>query len=98
MEYIEKHMPKNVQIKQMLLILIDKYYEFEGAGGTLHVHLDDHNYGKADIKYCLKHEDYFGATIAKLWNQLTEEEQYELREESWKSYEEIEKYNTLIKQ
>jgi hypothetical protein len=80
----------------MLEALISKYYEFEGAGGTLHVHLDDGNYGQADIKYCQEHDDYFGEVIAMLWNQLTDEEQEQLRERFWEIYEMTETFNRIL--
>lgn len=89
-------MPKKIQIQIMLETLISKYYEFEGSGGTLHVHLDDGNYGQADIKYCQNKNDYFGEVIAMLWNQLTEEEQEQLQERFWEIHKIVETFDRII--
>ena len=37
----------------MLVCLIEKYYETDGAGGCVHIITDDGNYGKGCAQHCL---------------------------------------------
>jgi hypothetical protein len=87
--------PKEDQEKFLLACLIDKYYEYEAAGGMLHVVLDDGNYDcvKACLADCENNNDVFGKAIGNLLLNLSHEEIEELMEERYKLHE---KYNHLF--
>ena len=55
---------------EMLDLVISAYYQKYLTGGSLHIVLDDGNWHRSDIEFCLsiaeeKH-DYVGISIAKL--------------------------------
>jgi hypothetical protein len=87
-----------LQTQLMVKALADKYYEFEGSGGTLHVLLDDHNYGPGfvDLEWSKQHNDYFGEILGKLLMELTAEEQEQALERSWEVVEEVNNLDRLI--
>lgn len=74
---------KTQQTKFIASTLIEKYYDQEdcGAGGSLHIVLDDYNTDKEDIEFCAdwcltKHEvvDEMGLMICKLLLTLSKED------------------------
>ncbi len=75
---IEVKMEMKLQKMYVLRTLIDTYYEDYGAGGNLHIVLDDDNYENENIisclKDCVKGNDYIGITIGKLLLEFNEEE------------------------
>jgi len=77
----------------MLVCLIEKYYETDGAGGCVHIILDDGNYGKKYAQHCLDYsierKDYWGEHISRLLLEFNEEEQEQINERSWEIYEQI---------
>lgn len=82
-----------LQKAYMLVYLIDTYYEYESAGGSCHILLDDGNYGLKNAEFCLKRakerNDYFGIKIAELLCEFSEEEQEQIVERSWEIKEKI---------
>lgn len=70
--------PIKWQSAQMLMALIEKYYEFEPSGGSCHIALDDGNLDDDDIEFCAKEShkngDYFGVEICKHLTSFTVEE------------------------
>lgn len=62
----------------LLRTLIDTYYETEITGGNCHIVLDDGNFKKHHIEFCLKkskeNNDYFGQKIMELCLEFTEQE------------------------
>lgn len=77
----------------MLIVLIDKYYETDGAGGCVHIVTDDGNYGKQHVQHCLDHAmkqgDYWGEHIARLLLGFDDEEQERIIERPWEISEQI---------
>ena len=82
-----------LQKKWMACCLIDAYYDLEGAGGTLHVILDDGNYDDQCLNLCLedakKYNDYWGITIGNLLLEFTEEEREQIVERYYEIEEQI---------
>ncbi len=82
-----------LQKAYMLVCLIEKYYETDGAGGCVHVITDDGNYGKIEAQSCLdyaiKQKDYWGEHIARLLLEFNEEEQKQIVERNWEIIEQI---------
>lgn len=77
-------MDKNMQIKLMLVALIEQYLEWEMTGGILHIHIEDNNFDiDADIEYCKSKNNYFGEVIGMLYNQLSKEDREEVIERGW---------------
>lgn len=64
--------------------LIDAYYAMpgNGAGGSLHVVLDDGNYEREHVEFCRQYaaerNDLAGVQLADMLLSLTEDERYEL--------------------
>jgi hypothetical protein len=77
----------------MLVCLIEKYYETDGAGGCVHIITDDGNYGKGYAQSCLDYaieqKDYWGEHIARLFLEFNEDEQEQIVERSWEIYEQM---------
>jgi hypothetical protein len=76
----------------MLVCLIDEYYKVEPTGGTVHVILDDANYGLSCdslIEYSKQQGDYWGELIATLLSELTEDEQEQIVERGHEIYEKM---------
>lgn len=82
-----------LQKKYMLLVLIEKYYETDAAGGWVHIITDDGNYGKGYAKHCMEdaieNGDFWGETIAKLLMEFNEDEQEQICERGWEIYEQM---------
>lgn len=72
------------QKARMVKCLIDEYYSTDGAGGSLHIVLDDYNLTDNDVKYCIKYaidsNDYFGEIIGNLLLEFTPEERGDIAE------------------
>lgn len=77
----------------MLICLIEKYYETDGAGGCVHVITDDGNYGKhfaqSCLDYAIKQKDYWGEHIARLFLEFDVNEQEQIVERPWEITEQI---------
>ncbi len=86
--------PIKLQKQYMLIELIEKYLAIECTGGSLHVLLDDGNFGESTAKFCkeyaIKHKDYWGEIIATLLMEFTEEEQIKIVDRPHEIFEEIE--------
>lgn len=84
---------KKIQKAYLLTVLIEKYYEENPAGGTLHIVLDDGNYGESFVKYCMDYaigqNDYWGEHIAALLLGFTEDEQEQIIERPYEIYTSI---------
>jgi hypothetical protein len=76
-----------LQKAYMLVVLIEKYYETDGAGGWCHIILDDRNYGEEEAKSCITYSingnDYWGEHIARLLSEFNNEEQEQIVERPW---------------
>lgn len=85
--------PIKWQKAYMLVELIDKYYEHYCTGGSLHIVLDDGNYGKGYVASCLQdaeeRNDYWGKTIGLLLLNFDEEEQEQIIERPFEIYEKL---------
>jgi hypothetical protein len=85
--------PINLQKAYMLVCLIEKYYETDGAGGCCHILLDDGNYGHRNAKFCLdysiEHKDFWGETISRLLLEFTEEEQAQICERPYEIIDQL---------
>lgn len=78
--------PIKIQKAWMLVCLIERYYETDGAGGCVHIITDDHNYGDDNgfcINYAKEKGDYWGEVIATLLAEFSAEEQEQIVERSW---------------
>jgi hypothetical protein len=77
------------KFKPFLRDFIKFYYEDleNGAGGYLHIVLDDGNVGFNDIEFSLdlaeKNGDSFGVFLARLLKEFTENELDEMYENDW---------------
>tara|TARA_R110000851_G_scaffold179293_1_gene326342 strand:+ start:467 stop:739 length:273 start_codon:yes stop_codon:yes gene_type:complete len=78
---------EKLQKAHILIVLIEAYYETNPTGGTLHIVLDDGNYGKGCVKSCItdsiKYKDYWGELIGTLLLNFTTEEQEKIIERPW---------------
>jgi hypothetical protein len=66
------------QKAEIIRVLVNEYYSENPAGGSLHITLDDGNYRKKDIEFCLKNakenSDYWGELIATMLLEFSESE------------------------
>ena len=69
---------------EAIVFLAEEYYESHGAGGSLHIALDDGNLGNGYVAYCkqfaIEHNDPRGAILAHLMLKLSEDDQYDVRD------------------
>lgn len=86
---------KSIQLQKayMLFELINIYYEFYGAGGSLHIVLDDGNYEDHHIKVCIeeakKNNDYWGEVIGTMMLGLSEGEKEQICERGYEIYQQF---------
>ncbi len=77
----------------MLICLLEKYYLTDPTGGSLHIILDDGNYGKENVQFCLecsiKNNDFWGEQIAKLLLEFNDEEHIQIIEKRWEIEDKI---------
>lgn len=84
-------LPTKLQKAYMLVELISIYYEHEAAGGTCHILLDDGNYDCAAscLEYASENNDFWGATIAEMLLEFTEEEIEQIVSRPWEITQQV---------
>jgi hypothetical protein len=89
MSLVTPYVDEKTQKLHILRSLIMNYYAVEGhgTGGSLHIVLDDHNYERTHIKFCLdeakKCKDLMGIEIATRMLEFSDEENKVLVETGW---------------